>query len=317
MKAIGGYFELELNRGIEYHKDGIKLNTGRNCLEYIIKASDIKKIFIPAYTCNVLLEPIIKLKIKFELYNIDENLDPIFNKALLVNEALLYTNYFGIKDNSVKKLAQIYKKKLIVDNSQSFFSKPHNILGTFYSPRKFFGVPDGGYLYCKKKMNELLLTDLSYERMEHLLRRLDSSVELGYNAFVKNDKSLSNQPIKKISNITLSILKNINYKEIKKRRILNFRFLHNKLKDLNELNIDLNNSSIPMVYPFLYTKKDLHEYLVERKIYVAKYWEETANNEILNEHEKMLVSNCISLPIDQRYGSSDISKIVKIIRGEK
>ena len=158
MKAIGGYFELELNRGVEYHKNAIKLNTGRNCLEYIIKTSGIQKIYIPAYTCNVIMEPIIKLKIKFEFYNIDENLEPIFNKDLSVNEALLYTNYFGIKDKSVKKLARIYKKKLIVDNSQSFFSKPYNILGTFYSPRKFFGVPDGGYLYCKKKIDGLLFT---------------------------------------------------------------------------------------------------------------------------------------------------------------
>ena len=272
MKAIGGYFELELNRGIEYHENAIKLNTGRNCLEYIIKASGIQKIYLPAYTCNVIMEPIIKLKIKFEFYNIDENLEPIFNKDLSVNEALLYTNYFGIKDKSVKKLARIYKKKLIVDNSQSFFSKPHNILGTFYSPRKFFGVPDGGYLYCKKKIDGLLFHDLSYERMEHLLRRLDTTAELGYKAFVKNDKSLSNQPIKQMSNLTQAILQSIDYKEIKKRRMLNFNFLHKKLKDLNGLKIGLNNNSIPMVYPFLYTKKELHKFLIERKIYVAKYW---------------------------------------------
>lgn len=30
MKPIGGYFSLELPRGEEYHKNAIRLNTGRN-----------------------------------------------------------------------------------------------------------------------------------------------------------------------------------------------------------------------------------------------------------------------------------------------
>lgn len=314
MKPIGGYFELELNRGQEYHRDAIKLNTGRNCFEYILRTASIKKIYIPAYTCSVLLEPIKKLQIKYDIYHIDENLDPIFNKVVLGNEALLYTNYFGIKDKTVKKLSRIYKNKLIVDNAQSFFSKPQKILGTFYSPRKFLGLPDGGYLYYKQKMNGFLSTDLSFERMEHLLRRLDTTPELGYKAFVKNDKSLSNQPIKKMSNITSAILQSIDYKEIKKRRMLNFIFLHNKLKNLNELKIDLNNNAAPMVYPFLYTKKELHEFLIGHKIYIAKYWEETVDNYTLSEFENKLVSYCVPLPIDHRYDINHMKMICKYLK---
>jgi hypothetical protein len=314
MKPIGGYFELELNKGEEYHKDAIKLNTGRNCLEYIIKASSIKNIYIPAYTCNVILEPIKKLKLKYEFYSINQYLDPLFNKLLKANEALLYTNYFGIKDITIIKLSEMYKENLIVDNSQSFFSKPLNILGTFYSPRKFFGVPDGGYLYCKKKSNEHLLTDLSYKRMEHLIRRLDTTAELGYSAFVKNDKALSNHSIKQMSNLTSALLKSINYKAIQEKRISNYNYLHDKLKALNELKIDLNISSIPMVYPFLNTKKDLHKYLIDKKLFVPKYWEETANNEILNKYEKNLASLLIPLSIDHRYDINDMETILKYLQ---
>ncbi len=35
MDAIGGYFELELRKGEHYHKDALKLNTARNCFEYV------------------------------------------------------------------------------------------------------------------------------------------------------------------------------------------------------------------------------------------------------------------------------------------
>jgi hypothetical protein len=36
MEAIGGYFSLELPIHKEYHQDDIKLNTGRNYMDYIL-----------------------------------------------------------------------------------------------------------------------------------------------------------------------------------------------------------------------------------------------------------------------------------------
>jgi hypothetical protein len=37
MNPIGGYFELELRKSDEYHKEAIRLNTGRNALKLILK----------------------------------------------------------------------------------------------------------------------------------------------------------------------------------------------------------------------------------------------------------------------------------------
>ena len=66
MKEIGGFFELELPQKKEYHSKAIRLNTGRNCLEYILKSNNYKKIYIPFYICNSILEPIRKLNIEYE-----------------------------------------------------------------------------------------------------------------------------------------------------------------------------------------------------------------------------------------------------------
>ena len=44
MKTIGGYFELELKKNEEYHKDALSLNTGRNALEYILKTNGVKEM---------------------------------------------------------------------------------------------------------------------------------------------------------------------------------------------------------------------------------------------------------------------------------
>ena len=75
MNAIGGYFELELAKGEEYHKDAIRLNTGRNAFEYILRAKAYKKVYLPFYTCDVMLEPIKKLNIKYEFYSIRNNFE--------------------------------------------------------------------------------------------------------------------------------------------------------------------------------------------------------------------------------------------------
>ena len=79
MNPIGGYFELELPNFSEYHRNAIRLNTGRNALEYILRVREYKRIFIPYFTCDVLLQPIRKLGLQFEFYRIDDNLEAMFN----------------------------------------------------------------------------------------------------------------------------------------------------------------------------------------------------------------------------------------------
>src|SRR5690606_35186346 len=97
MKEIGGYFGLELDNHDHYHKNAVFLNTARNCFEYILQARKINKVYLPYYTCDVILEPIVTQNIDYEFYSIDENFDPIINFKLGEFEVLLYVNYFGIK----------------------------------------------------------------------------------------------------------------------------------------------------------------------------------------------------------------------------
>ena len=74
MKPIGGYFELELTRGEEYHKHAIRLNTGRNSLEYILRVKEYRTVHIPYFICESLLEPLRKLSVKPKYYHIVLNI---------------------------------------------------------------------------------------------------------------------------------------------------------------------------------------------------------------------------------------------------
>ena len=312
MDSIGGYFGLELRQGEHFHKDSLCLNSARNCLEYILRVRNYTKIYIPYYTCEVILEPIKKLNLEFEFYHINESLEPQKDYFLNNDEAFLYTNYFGLKQDCVLRLAKLYKKQLIVDNAQAFYAKPLEGIDTFYSPRKFFGVADGGYLYIDQKLDIELERDYSYERMSHLLKRIDVSAEFGYDDFKINSKVLVDNQILKMSKLTSEILSTIDYNSIKSKRIENYLYLDSKLKDKNLIQLTLNDNDVPMVYPFLTNDNELKTKLIFNRIFVATYWPNVFEWTKKKDLEYKLTNNLLPLPIDQRYGIKEMNKLIEL-----
>jgi len=315
MNPIGGYFELELPRGEEYHKNAIRLNTGRNAFEYVLRAKGYKKVFLPYYTCDVMLEPVHKLKLNYDFYHIDQTFRPEFDFTIIKeDDVFVYNNYFGICDKQVNEVSNKCKN-LIIDNAQAFYSKPLSGIDTFYSPRKFFGVPDGAYLYTDKEIDFKLEQDISFQRCEHLLGRIDSGAEDFYEKFKANDQNLSNQQMKRMSNLTLKLLKSINYISIKNKRQENFKCVNDSLKSFNELRIETDEEDVPMVYPFLKRgNTKTKEFLLKNKIFTATYWPSVKG--WLNKsncYESYLVDNLISIPIDQRYDIEDLRELLKHI----
>ena len=313
MEAIGGYFSLELPVREEYHKNAIRLNTGRNCLEYILRVRGYKKVYVPYYTCEAVMEPINKLGVPYEFYHIDIHFEIRDRFTLKADEALLYTNYFGLKQRYVEQLAEKTGERLIVDNTQAFYAKPIAGIDTFYTCRKFFGVADGAYLYTDILLDEDFEQDESYDRMAHLLKRIDLSAEQGFADFRKVDDGLDNQPIRKMSNLTRRIMQSIDYEAAAKKRRENYQMLHEVLGEDNNLVLPLDEDAIPMVYPFLVPINGLREKLIENKVFVARYWPNVFDWTTDKDIEYLLTNQMQPLPVDQRYGRDDMKRIIDLI----
>ena len=309
MGAIGGYFELELRRGRHYHKDAIRLNSGRNCLEYILRARVYRKVYMPYYTCQVMFDTAKRLNVEIVRYRINEILEPIELPRLKENEAFVYTNYFGLKQRCVEQLAEYYGSRLIVDNAQAFYAKRIDGIDTFYSPRKFFGVPDGGYLYTDTILDEEFPQAQSIQRMTHLLKRIELGAEAGYADYLAANKSL-NRPIERMSKITERILKSIDYDMIVQCRRQNYQWLDEHLHKSNMIHLELYNDIVPMVYPYMTSDFNLRSRLIANKIFVATYWPNIDENDSLEAKYK---TNLLPLPIDQRYDDIHLEKIVKAL----
>ena len=131
----------------------LKLNLARNSLRYIVRAYNIKEMFIPYYLCRVIRQALKKENCKPVFYHIDDNFMP--SQEFPQSAFILYPNYFGICDKNVKILAKKYPF-LIVDNAHSFYSTPKGF-AAFNSARKFMPVYNGSYLWIKAtKVNQYL-----------------------------------------------------------------------------------------------------------------------------------------------------------------
>lgn len=303
-KEIGGYFELELGKKYDNISGNVALNCARNCLRYIIKAYEIKEIYVPYYICPEVVKSIHKEDCNIKFYHIDKMFMP--KKYFPKDAYILYVNYFGICARQVKELSSKYSN-LIVDNAQAFFMPKYG-LASFNSLRKFFGVPDGAFLYTEKTIKKELEIDNSWERFSHLLKRKDKSAKLGYKDYLKNEKLFRNAPIRKMSNITKALYNGIDLNYVKAKRLENFNCLHKALSEKNNLKIILDKLDIPMFYPYFSNDKLLKAKLISNNIYIPTYWK------IKTKTYTDFIENMIPIPIDHRYGKEDIKYIIEKVK---
>lgn len=319
-QAIGGYFELELGQSDNFiHKKAVLLNSGRNAFGYILKRLAVRKIHIPGYICSAMLQPLRQLRIDYAFYTVNEDLEPDRSLTIRRDEHLLYINYFGLKSAAVLKLTNQYPN-IIIDNAQAFFCSPYNRRPTFYSPRKFFGVPDGGIAYTST--NEGIPGDeppaeTSFERCAHLLKRIELGACEGFSDYKSNERKFENRSLAGMSRLTRKLLFNIDYQWVRSKRNANFIELHSALQAFNQLSHIIDGAAItgPMMYPYLSDNSSrLREHLHKHHIFTPTYWPQISESgNASNAFARYLAEHVIPLPIDQRYRRSDMRRIVSVI----
>lgn len=307
VKEIGGYLGLEEFCGKEYYNELISVNSGRNALLYIIKAQNIKKLYIPSFLCDTVYRLCERENCEYEFYSIDKNFRPVFNKELKNGEWLYIVNFYGqISNNEILSLKAQYGN-IIFDNVQAFFQKPEKGIDTVYSCRKFFGVPDGGYVSTDKVLGESLEEDFSADRMKHILGRFEKTGAQFYSDFQNNDENFYKLGLKAMSSLTKNILKAVDYDKVKLKRNENYVFLENALGKYNKLKLSAPDGAY--CYPF-YCKNgmEIKRELAINKIYVPTLWPNVLEQG--NELERDYAENILPLPCDQRYGLFDMERII-------
>ena len=310
MKEIGGYIELDTYHLPIIHEEAIALNCGRNALAFLLKAREIKKLWIPKLICNSVTGVCDREGIPYGFYSIGINFLPIEHIDMKEGEWFYFVNYYSQFDNEIIAKYVSQYKRVIVDHAQSFFQEPIPGVDNLYTCRKYFGVPDGAFLYTDAYLDDKLPEDESFERMHFLLGRFERNASDYYNEYVANNDFFMKEPIKTMSKLTKNLLHGIDYEQVKKRREENFLYLHNMLGEINQLR--LNKQPGTFMYPLMISNgAEIRRSMQEKKIYVPTLWSDVFNWCEKSEIEYYMAENILPLPIDQRYGAEDMKTIVE------
>lgn len=314
MKEIGGYLELDQLIHNEYHPNAIALNTARNAVVYLAKTKRISKVYIPYYLCDSVSNVCERENIPYDFYHVGEDFTPQFDRSLGADEYLYIVNYFGQLDAGIINDLKTQYGRIILDNVQAFFAQPIGEIDTIYSCRKFFGVPDGAYLYSSTDIvdeaNIDLPTDISMNRMRHILGRFEGQSASDYFAdFRANDELFVDLSLMYMSKLTHNLLGAIDYDNVILKRNENWKILHDALGDKNKL--CLHSPIGPYMYPFCCENGvQVRKTLAEKKIFIPTLWPNVLDFDEC-ELEKDYVRNILPLPIDQRYGIEDMEYMIQ------
>jgi hypothetical protein len=315
VRAVGGFFELEtIGGGHLWHRGSVALTSGRACLRAILEVMRPARVLVPFYLCDAALAPLRLLDIPFEFYSLTPSLDPALD-AWPDDAGVLYVNYFDMKTGGADVLAAAIGPRAIVDDTQAFFRRGHAPGWSFNSARKFFGVPDGAYVYGPRTGDVRPAAPNDGAQSEHLASRLAGSQELAYQQYVDAEAQVSTD-VRRPSRAASRLLDGLPYEQVRTARRRNFAQLHDRLADMNTLGMDLtlDADAAPFCYPFLPSRPSLHQALWQRQIFVPRLWPEVASRPGGPcAWERDLAARLLPLPIDHRYGHDDMTRITDAV----
>ncbi len=320
--AVGGYFSLEplSPPAGEFHQDALRVQSARAALVAALPRLQPSRIWVPWFICECIPDVLTAKGIPIARYRLAHLFD-VPDVDLRPGEHLLYVNYFGLCSRQAHDLARRYpESRIIVDASQSFFFRQESASATvIYSARKFFGVPDGGYLKSAYLPNAEFPADRdSMARVLHLVQRLAGEISEGYKSFQQAEASLATSEVRAMSSLTKAMLERIDYAAAARRREANFAFLDRHLSAYNTLSglPILLHGDIPLCYPLLlpWPATKLRPLLTDAGIFVPTYWAELETTLPADAiAERQWVTGLLPLPCDQRYTPDQLQRIVDLL----
>ena len=344
LKPIGGehwFTDSLFNVDIDNFKNtkAIFLSGGQSAIRFILKDIDIKNneyILIPSYLCPTILYNFEELGVKYKIYQINSDLsidlEDVYNKIHKNNiKAMFFINYFGFYHNK-KTLLCLGKLKnqgiiLIEDSVQMLWFKKEDFIGdyVFNSYRKFLPI-DGAIILCKKIKNYDFIDDKynSIIKIARYKKTLFNKFKIGnetefLNLYEKAEQEYyKRKKIIGMDNESKKLLSMIDYNFILKKRLENYCYLYDRLKENNKIKILYSKYSITnnciLGMPILIENRDsIRKKLREFNIYCPVHWN-LSNEKWINEYDnsKDLSERILTIPISERNTIDDMERIVKI-----
>lgn len=294
-----------------------------------------KTCIVPQYTCDTVIIPFQKLGWRVFYYPVNRKLqveEASFRQLLLEVKpsVLLMHTYYGVDTIcNVWEMLQEYRRHsgmiFIEDMTQSLALLSEKNGADYYvgSLRKWFSIPDGGFLVSPENLEVNLEKEKKIFVEKKLLAQRSKAEYLQGSQKAKKKEFLcwnreaedylyENDSICELSTFSKEELKKIDFKEMFHRRNENAIFLQRSLRGLSKINMIINvTKESPLYFPiYIENREKLQTFLRERDIFAPVLWpipeqiKATMGKEVLYIFEHLL-----ALPCDQRYSLGDMKRI--------
>ena len=298
-----------------------------------------KKVLLPAYTCQTVIDPFLQEGWKIEYYNINRRLR-IDTEDLLAKYKAFKPNlsvahpYYGadLSQEELKVFSDLKKDgcTLVEDLTQCIFSNQRSEIFNYFtgSYRKWFPIPDGAFLIGEDFVVEDMMENIGFvQPMADAMYLRGAFLQTGDNNIKEISRRVGNTAISFISGIiephimsglSQYILSGIDIETTKKKRFANYRYLYDHIQKSRicepvDRNID-ELTCAPLFFPIYVKDRSIFQKkLAQQEIYAPVLWPVHTDSLLINDSIKQIYDEMLMLPIDQRYGENDMKRIVEVI----
>lgn len=336
-KEIGSefWFEDDLPQAVS-DRDGVYVLSGRTAIDLIVqdilKTRKIRNVYMPAWCCDSMLAPFVAHVIHVVFYDVvhTESTEIICHMDCTDNTDICYvTNYFGYENTMPIEMVKSCKEQgaiILYDRTHSILMEDDPYLALadygFASLRKWMGVIGGAVV---NGVSDCQLKPCPYLALKEKAMRMKK-------AFIEGDGSINKQAFLdlysefghhlaedyenyEMDDVSYALYKAEDFSTMRRKRKENAQYLHDNLKGVKFIG-ELTENAVPLFVPiFFETPKQrtaVRKKLIEAQIYCPIHWPKPVMIPVNLEANKIYDTE-LSLICDQRYGLTDMERMVALI----
>jgi hypothetical protein len=314
--AIGGYFGLEpaRGRGLPWRADAMAVQSGRMALRLALAAAPAATLWLPAWYCPPARAALEASGWRLRDYPLDAGLGPDPSVLPGDGDRVLLVDWFGLCGARVREdVRRFGAQRVLVDAAMSLWCEPGAGVPVATSPRKFVGVPDGGWLRHPPANAMLAEPDIegSIARCNHLLRRAAGDVAGGRGRFAAAEAAIAAEDRPRaMSPLTRQLLDGIDFDAVAQARRHNYRRLADGLAARGQVAPPLPDDAVPLCLPLAFREAAaLRRQLADRGVFCAHYWDGPAPS-LPDPVGRRLREQTVCLPCDQRMDAGAIDHVL-------
>lgn len=310
--------------------------------------TDNKRVIAPAYTCRSVIDPFVQEGWECRYYDVSTDLRIKPESIVPLSESFkpgvcIAHPYFGadLTEDELQALEQVGKQTgclMVEDTTQGIFSTVrHSVFDVIVgSCRKWFPIPDGGFLCLMRPVPGLEAQEYDYPENESFVSLMSDAMYLRgiylqsgneeIKSISRRMSALSLSEIEgriqphRMSDYSMKLMFSSDAKEIQKSRMDNYRFLHEGLKDSDNLKLVRKSvtevKSAPLYFPIYVKDRDsFQKSLARENIFAMALWQSSKSPEMVSSPDVDYIFNHIlAITCDQRYDETDMKRVVDVIR---